>query len=184
MDNKVGKLLIAHPNLPAKTPFYKTVVYIFNDGPECTQGIILNKPTSYRVNDFMVQHGFEFSLTKEKMRFGGPVSTKMLFMLHTEDFESASSMPAGKGLMLSCDDFMLEKMTMGYQPSMWRMMVGLAAWQPGQLDMELGGKPPYLPENSWLTADANESILFEYDGEKQWQKALELSSRQMINHFF
>lgn len=184
MDNKVGKLLIAHPNLPPKTPFHKAVVYIFNDGPEGTQGIILNRPTAYRVNDFMQQQGFELPTTRERMRFGGPVSTKMVFMLHTEDFESASSMPAGKGLMLSCDDFMLEKMTLGYQPSLWRMMVGIAAWQPGQLDMELGGKPPYLPENSWLTAEASEGIIFEHDGEKQWQKALDLSSQQMINHYF
>lgn len=184
MDNKVGKLLIAHPNLPPKTPFHKAVVYIFNDGPEGTQGIILNRPTAYRVNDFMQQQGFELPTTRERMRFGGPVSTKMLFMLHTDDFESASSQPAGKGLMLSCDDFMLEKMTLGYQPSLWRMMVGIAAWQPGQLDMELNGQPPYRPENSWLTARASESIIFEHDGEKQWNRALELSSQQMINHYF
>lgn len=181
--SRQGQILIAHPNLPEQTPFHKTVIYIFNDGPEGTQGIILNKPTRYRVNEFMEEQGFPIHVTKERMRFGGPVSTKMVFMLHTEDFDSASTMPAGKGLKLSCDDFMLEKMAMGYQPSLWRMMVGVAAWQPGQLDMELNGKPPYRPENSWLTADANDSILFEYDGEKQWTKALELASRQMINSY-
>lgn len=184
MDNRVGQLLIAHPNLPSNTPFYRSVIYIFNDGPEGTQGIILNKPTRFKVNDFMSQQGFELPLTKERMRFGGPVSSKMLFMLHTDDFESSSSMPAGRGLMLSCDDFMLEKMVMGYQPSLWRMMVGIAAWQPGQLDMELNGQPPYRAENSWLTARASESIIFEYDGENQWNRALELSSQQMINHYF
>jgi putative transcriptional regulator len=184
MDSRVGKLLIAHPNLPKTTPFHKTVVYIFNEDEQGVQGLILNKPTGYKVNDFIMTQGFEMPLTKEKMRFGGPVSTKLVFMLHTDDFESASSMPVGKGLMLSCDDFMLEKLSMGYQPSLWRMAVGVCMWQPGQLDMELQGHPPYRPENSWLTADANDSILFEYDGEKQWEKALELSSRQMIDSYF
>ena len=181
--SRQGKLLIAHPNLPNQSPFSKTLVYIFDDFNGGTQGIIVNKPTQYRVNDFLASQGYEMPQTRERMRFGGPVSTKTVFMLHTDDFESSSSTPAGKGLMISCDDFMIEKMSMGYQPSLWRMMVGIAAWQPGQLDMELGGKPPFRPENSWLTADANESILFEQDGEKQWEKALELSSRQLINSY-
>lgn len=182
--NMQGKILIAHPNLPKQTPFYRTVVYVFNDAPEGTQGIIVNKPTRFSVNEFTEGQGFPMAVTRERMRFGGPVNTKSVFMLHTEDFESASSTPAGKGLMISCDDFMLEKMAMGYQPGLWRMMVGMCAWQPGQLEMELGGKPPYRPENSWLTAEASESILFEHDGERQWEKAVELSSRQMINSYF
>lgn len=182
--NRQGQLLIAHPNLPHNNPFYKSVIYIFEDDQVGTQGIILNKPTNYSVNSFIETQGFTMGLSPEKMRFGGPVSSKMVFMLHTDDWESASSSPVGKGLMISCDDFMLEKMAMGYQPGLWRMMVGVCAWQPGQLDMEMQGVKPYRPENSWLTADANDNILFGYDGEKQWEKAVALSSKQMINSYF
>lgn len=184
MKHRTGQLLIAHPKLPPQTPFHKSVVYIFNDDDQGTQGFIINKPTRFPVGEFFKQHGFDLGVTKERMRYGGPVNTKSIFMLHTEDFESASSMPAGKGLMASCDDFMIEKMAMGHQPSLWRIMIGMAAWQPGQLGLELGGEPPYLPEHSWLTAEANESIIFEHDGEKQWKKALDLSSYQMINSYF
>lgn len=184
LKNKVGKLLIAHPNLPVQNPFHKSVIYIFNDGPqEGTQGLILNKSTPLSVNQVMNKLGYEFSLTKEHVRFGGPVNSNTLFMLHSDDFESASSAPAGKGLMVSCDDFMFQKMVMGYQPSVWRLMVGISSWAPGQLDAEIKGKAPYKPENSWLTATPNDVTIFEYDGERQWQKALELSSRQMINHY-
>jgi len=182
--SRQGQLLIAHPKLPQNNPFYKTVIYIFEDDAVGTQGIILNKSTKYSVNNFIQSQGFEMGLSPENMRFGGPVSSKMVFMLHTDDWESASSYPVGKGLMLSCDDFMLEKLAMGYQPGLWRMMVGVCAWQPGQLDMELQGEKPYRPENSWLTADANDNILFLYDGEKQWEKAMSLSSKQMINSYF
>ena len=182
--NRQGQLLIAHPNLPHNNPFYKSVIYIFEDDQVGTQGIILNKPTNYSVNSFIETQGFTMGLSPEKMRFGGPVSSKMVFMLHTDDWESASSSPVGKGLMISCDDFMLEKMAMGYQPGLWRMMVGVCAWQSGQLDMEMQGVKPYRPENSWLTADANDNILFGYDGEKQWEKAVALSSKQMINSYF
>lgn len=181
MHNKVGQLLIAHPNLPEQSPFYKTIVYIFSDNSEGTQGMIVNKPTKYPVNEFMQAHGFAMPTTKERMRFGGPVNTKTVFMLHTNDWDSAGSIDAGKGLSLSYDGYLIEKLSMGTQPGLWRMAVGICAWQPGQLDMELQGRPPYRPENSWLTAEADDSILFEHDGVKQWQKAVELSSRQMIN---
>jgi putative AlgH/UPF0301 family transcriptional regulator len=63
------------------------------------------------------------------------------------------------------------------------MMGGICAWQPGQLEMELKGQGPYLPENSWLTCKSNEDIIFAYDGERQWEKAVELSSRQMFNQY-
>jgi putative transcriptional regulator len=183
--SRQGKLLIAHPNLPKNTPFYKSVVYVLNDDEHGTQGIIVNKPAGYRVNDFIASKGVDyFPQTSEKMRFGGPLSTKMVFMLHTDDFESQSSSICGPGLMVSCDDFMIEKMSMGQMPYYWRMAIGICGWQPGQLDMELKGQRPYKSENSWLTANADEGIIFNYDGEEQWKKAMELSSFQMINQFF
>jgi len=182
---KQGLILISHPNLPKTSPFYKSVIYIVNDNEVGTQGVILNKPADYKVNDFVAARGFSgFPNTEKKMRFGGPLSTKTVFMLHTDDFESSSSSIAGKGLMISSDDFMLEKMSWGQQPSAWRIAVGMCGWQPGQLDMELAGKPPYRKENSWLTAEANDNIIYNYDGIEQWEKASELSSQQMINSYF
>ena len=184
MMTRVGQLLIAHPNIPAANPFSKSVIYIFADNEEGVQGIMLNKPTKYTVNGFMESRGFEMHTTREYMRFGGPVSSKLIFLLHTDDWDSSSSYSVGKGLKLSCDTFMLEKMSFGFQPSLWRMAVGICAWQPGQLEMELEGKKPYRPENSWLVADASDSIIFEHDKEKQWERALELSRNQMIANFF
>jgi putative AlgH/UPF0301 family transcriptional regulator len=79
---------------------------------------------------------------------------------------------------------MLEKMATGNEPGLWRMVVGICSWSPGQLELELSGKYPYRPENSWLTVKANRSIMFEHDGDKQWQKAMDLSSKTMLDNFF
>jgi putative AlgH/UPF0301 family transcriptional regulator len=35
-----------------------------------------------------------------------------------------------------------------------------------------------------LTANANESIIWDYDGDEQWNRAIELSSQQMIHTYF
>jgi putative AlgH/UPF0301 family transcriptional regulator len=60
----------------------------------------------------------------------------------------------------------------------------MCAWQPGQLDRELKGLPPFKAENSWLIADPNDTIVYDYDGDTQWEKALTYSRQQMINFFF
>jgi len=184
LNSKAGKLLIAHPNLSSNNPWYKTVIYLFDDDTNGSKGLVVNKASSYRVSDFFSSRGMILGLTKETMRYGGPVATKTILMLHTDEWYSSSTGYAKNGVAISCDDFMLEKMSMNNQPELWRMCVGLCSWQPGQLDQELEGKYPYRPENSWLTADADPSILFECDGDKQWEKALAVSSRQLINQYF
>ena len=180
----IGKLLISHPNLPKTNPFHKTVIYIFQHNNEGTQGLVINKPSEFPVSQFIQSKGWAMPLTKETMRYGGPVSAKTVVMLHTDDWYSSSTIPIVNGLSITCDDFMLEKLATGNAPGLWRMCVGVCAWQPGQLDLELSGKYPYRPENSWLTVDSNRSIIFEHDGNKQWEKALESSSRQMIDSYF
>lgn len=178
MDNKVGKLLIAHPNIKNTSSWYKTVIYVVEDNHTGTKGIILNKPSTFAVSEFLASRGLDFAYTKENMRYGGPIKSSLVTMLHTDHWYSKSTQIVANGISLSYDDFMFEKMCMGDAPNLYRVAVGLSVWQPGQLDKELTG------ENSWLIADADINIVFSHDGERQWHKSIELSSNQMINQFF
>jgi putative transcriptional regulator len=184
--SRVGQLLIAHPNLPKNNPWHKRVIYVFSDDHKTgTQGIIINHPTKYSVTNFITGKGFhDMPLSPESMRIGGPVNPKVIFMLHTDEWYSSSTHQVSNQLAISCDDFMLHKMSVQDQPSLWRMFAGMCSWAPGQLDMELRGQPPYRPENSWLTATANYNIIFEYDGERQWDKCFALASKQTIDSWF
>ena len=64
------------------------------------------------------------------------------------------------------------------------MVSGICGWAPGQLHAEINGQQPFQPDKSWLTLQPTDSIMFEYDGEEQWQRAIEMSSKQMINQYF
>jgi putative transcriptional regulator len=105
-------------------------------------------------------------------------------MLHSDEWRSAHTTTAGPSYFLTSDDYMFERLALGDQPAYWKMFLGLCAWKPGQLDMELGGQFPFKSENSWLTADANDHIMFELDGDKMWEAAIELSSKQMFSTYF
>ena len=95
---------------------------------------------------------------------------------------SQNSYPVGDYCVTS-DKFMLEKMATGTPPVHWRMVSGVSGWGPGQLEAELEGSGPFV-EKSWLTLPATDSILFEYDGDRQWQKGIDLCSQQMIERYF
>lgn len=182
--NRAGTLLIAHPNLPANNPFSQSVIYIIMDNDKGVHGVVLNKPSQYKVFKLISEYGFDAGHLTGNVHAGGPVFKNKLNLLHTTEWTSQSTVRVTKDVGITSDTFMMEKLSSSFQPQSWRMFAGLCAWQPGQLELELSGKHPYRPENSWLTAYADLNILFNYDGEKQWEKALQTSSRQMINQFF
>lgn len=180
----VGQLLIAHPGLPESEFFHKTVIFIYSDTPDGTLGLVLNKKSKTSVKEICYPRGILWPDGITKCHIGGPISQGSLIMVHTNNWNSTNTMDiANTGYSVSSDNLMFEKMAMGDQPVYWRMCLGIAAWQPGQLQLELNGRFPYKPENSWLTARPTDATMFEYDGEDQWIKATELSSQQMINSY-
>ena len=182
--SRVGKLLIANPNFPSVSPFAKTVIYVYQDDDTVgTVGLILNKPVISTVAEFCEDKGIIFPDNREPMHKGGPVSNTAIIVLHTDDWESSNTVSIGNRLSITSDNLMFLKMSMGAVSAYWRAFYGVSAWHPGQLDKEIGGDMPYV-NNMWLTADPTDAILFEYDGQDQWVKAVELCSQQTIDYFF
>ena len=179
MQSRVGKLLIAHPNLPGQDWFHKTVIYIYNDSPaQGTLGITLNVETAISVRRLLNDKGVIYPSETPLVNKGGPVTEQSIIMLHTPGWTSQNTIPAGPRYRMSSDPLMFEKLGLGDQPVYWRMFLGIAAWAPGQLEREMNS--PF----GWLTCDANDDILFNYNGEEQWKAALDLCSQQMIHTFF
>ena len=181
---ETGIILVAHPKLPKTNPFQKTVIYVYESNSTGIMGLVVNKPTSYTIKELCQGKGLDYPESVSTLHQGGPVNQTALVLLHTDEWYSDNTAQAGQGLCVSSDNKMLEKLAHGEVPLYWRMFSGMSAWTKDQLQMELRGQFPYRPENSWLTAQANDDILFEYDGEEQWEQAIALSSSQMINQFF
>ena len=185
MQSRVGKLLIAHPNLPKDNWFCRTVVYIYNESPQQgTLGVTLNVPTTTPFKRLCYDKGVIYPSENPSVFKGGPVSEQSIVILHSDEWHSQNTIQAGPNYRLSSDEFMFERLSLGDTPVYWRPFLGLTAWAPGQLDAELTGTFPYTAANSWLICDATDDILFNYTGEEQWKAAVELCSHQMINQFF
>ena len=182
--NKVGKLLIAHPNVEAENIFAKTVIYVYqHDSEQGSLGVILNKCSRFRITDICAEKNIVFGDTTKRVYHGGPVNPQALVLLHSDDWYSTNTVGAGNNLCVSSDNNMLGKISNGDEPAYWRLFGGMCGWAPGQLEAELSGQWPYRPENSWLTADANDSLIYDYDGKAQWTNLVEISSQQMFDKY-
>lgn len=175
-----GKLLVAHPSLKGAL-FSHSVLFIFEHSANGAQGFVLNKSIGYPVSDIFESNGLIID-TNDTVYKGGPINERSLSLFHTGEWLSSNTYPVGD-YCVSSDKFMLEKMASGPAPVYWRMVSGISGWAPGQLEAEIEGQGPFT-EKSWLTLDPNDSIMFDYDGEEQWNKAIEMCSQQMINSFF
>ncbi len=178
-----GKILISHPRLPLENPFHKTTIYMYQDDENGSVGVCLNRQSNIPINKISHEKGIILDSPQHLYR-GGPVNQGALVLLHTDEWNSRNTAEAGKGYRISSDDFMLEKISHGNAPIYWRLMSGFSAWAPRQLDAEMNGTFPYKMENRWLTCDPSDSIMFEYDGEEQWNRALNLATSQMVDNYF
>jgi putative transcriptional regulator len=74
-------------------------------------------------------------------------------------------------LALTTSKDVLEAMSNGSGPKRVLVTLGYASWGEGQLESEIG-------ENSWLTVEANPSVIFDTPIEQRYEKALALLGLQ------
>jgi putative transcriptional regulator len=84
----------------------------------------------------------------------------------------ASTMVIPGGLEMTTSRDVLEALSTGAGPSRVLVSLGYAAWGEGQLESEIS-------ENSWLTVDADRSVIFETPVAQRYTKALSLLGLQV-----
>lgn len=174
--NFTGKILVAHPML---TDFFaRSVILIYQDDTKSgTSGLILNKPTQIKVSKIVEDRNLPYGGT-EHIYMGGPVNKEAILMLHEDGWYSQNTMQIGNGLAVTSDNLMVEKLSMLNTPFAWRMTLGMCGWTPGQLIRECNS------QYGWLVGEADKNIVFAKDGERQWNKALQMCANQKIDSYF
>jgi len=174
--NLAGKLLVAHPSLSGY--FSRTVILIYQDEPKIgISGLVLNKPTQIKVSKIVEDRNLTYEGTEHVYK-GGPVNEQAILMVHEDQWYSSNTMQIGNGLAVTSDDLMVEKLSMNNTPTAWRMTLGMSGWHPGQLQKEIAN------QFGWLVCEANNKIVFDQDGERQWNKAIQTCMNQTINSYF
>ena len=168
-----GELLVASPEM--RDPrFARTVIYMISHDAAGAQGFVVNRPLGEillgRLLEQMQMDGSSAS-GKVRLHGGGPVESLRMFALHTSDYTSAHSAVVKDGVSVTSDPAILLAVAAGKGPRRLRLVLGYAGWAPGQLEAE-------MEAGAWIRAAADESLIFDEDYDKKWDKA---QARQKID---
>ena len=176
--NLTNHFLIAMPGLE-DAMFGKSVVYVCEHTARGALGLVINKPADMKMSVLFDKVDLPLKradLSQSPVFQGGPVQTERGFVLHEalytapdnkEESLYASTMTIPGGLEMTTSKDVLEALSNGAGPKRVLVTLGYASWGEGQLESEIG-------ENSWLTVDADQSVIFDTPVEQRYDKALAL----------
>lgn len=162
-----GHLLIAMPGMQDPR-FDHSVVCLCAHSADGAMGLVVNRPLPGMVfDDLLRQLDVEPQPPQRRIRMldGGPVENGRGFVLHSDDWSAADSMPVMKGLALTASVDILKAVAGGGGPKECVLALGYAGWAPGQLEDE-------IQRNAWLNVPADGSLVFRDDTSHTWEAAL------------
>lgn len=164
-----NQLLIAMPG-QADGFFYKSVVYVCAHSEAGAMGIVINQ----RLQDVAFKELLsQLKLPKSQLMIepivhcGGPVETGRGFVLHSTDFMREDTLRIADTMCITGTIDILRAIAEGKGPVRSIFALGYAGWGPGQLEAE-------MQANAWLTASADDELIFATDLSRKWDKALAL----------
>jgi putative transcriptional regulator len=162
-----GQLLVAMPSMPDPR-FARTVIYVCSHNPGGAMGIVINRLFGEATLPMLLsQLNIPASpgVPEWPVLYGGPVEPARGFVLHSGEYTREGTMRIDDHVCLSATVEVVRAMAEGNGPERSIMALGYSGWGAGQLDDE-------LKANGWITAPADEDILFDRDLETKWTRAL------------
>ena len=175
-------LLIAPPNLP-DLKFRQSVLMLTHDNDRGSFALCVNKPTDYVLSDVLIDSDICIpNLPHLPIYWGGPVSPTSLWMMHSAEWATKSTVAIDDQWAMTSSEEMFHCLADGDTPKHFRIVMGYCAWAEGQLDKELNGIRPWRKEHAWLVAqNLGPEWLFEQDTENLWAAATTLCSHQAVD---
>lgn len=162
-----SKFLLAMPSL-TDPRFDRSVVYVCSHDESGAMGLVINQGfENLNFEGLLTQLDIDFDdeAPDVPVHIGGPVEPGRGFVLHSADFVQDSTMVVSETLALTATVDILRAMAHGRGPIHSLLALGYAGWGAGQLEEE-------IQANSWLTADADDEIIFHTELEQKWPRAM------------
>ena len=166
VQSVTGRLLVAAPEM--RDPrFVESVIYMVSHDAGGAMGLVVNRPIgevslAQLLERFgVVSEGIQGSILAH---WGGPVEIGKGYVLHTPEYGTEGTIVVKGKAALSGSRKILEAIASGSGPRRMLFAIGYAGWAPGQLEAELA-------RGGWITASADESLLFDEDYATKWRRA-------------
>lgn len=159
--------LIAMPALK-DSYFQHSITYICSHDGNGAMGLIINNPAELNLDEVLEQlnitgdHGHDCPVF-----LGGPIHQDHGFILHRGRGSWSSTLAVTDDIYVSTSKDILTALAQGTGPNHFKVALGYAGWDAGQLEQE-------LLENSWLTVNASDTVLFNTPESNIYKAALKL----------
>jgi len=158
--------LIAMPGLTDPL-FSRSITYICDHSEHGAMGIVLNQPLGITLTDVFNQlalNSHSPSVGGKQVLAGGPVNTQRGFVLHRDQGSWDSTLHITSEICLTASRDIVAAIADESGPKSAQFALGYAGWGAGQLEDEVAN-------NSWLTLEADSSIIFDIPIEHRWAAA-------------
>jgi putative transcriptional regulator len=163
-----GLLLVAKPTIRDPT-FARTVVLVSQTEDGSTVGVILNRPTTLKLAQFLSGE-FDTTHYKDPIYFGGPVMRQALVMVFRAEAEPvAAAFHVLKNVYLTMHPDNVAAM-LADPAARYRVYAGFSGWSPNQLQSE-------LERDGWYFLQADEDTLFRKTSSGMWEELLERAKK-------
>jgi len=163
-----GVLLVAKPSLTDPN-FSQTVVLVTQTEDGGTVGVIINRPTTLKLSQFLSED-FPTGNYREPIFFGGPVMLKALVSLfRSETPPAAPAFHVLKDVYLTMHPDNIERLLKD-ATARYRIYAGFSGWIPRQLESE-------MMRDGWYFLPADEATVFREKTDGLWEELVEQAKR-------
>ena len=150
--------------------FKKTVIIMLESDKDGAWGLVINKPMGSLPIAVLIDPLLNTLEEREKLYkvnipvfWGGPVETKKIFILHSNEYQSSSTNNYGI-ISISQDYDILFDIAKNKGPENSLVILGYSGWGDGQLEGE-------MERDHWILSEINTDLIFGRDDLKKWINA-------------
>ena len=150
--------------------FSKTVIVMFESDKNGAWGLVINKRLGTMPIALLIDPSLNTSDEREDLFkinipifWGGPVDTKEIFILHSNEYKSESTKKYGN-ISISQDYEILFDIAKNKGPEKSLVILGYSGWGGGQLEGE-------METDHWILSDLDLDIIFDKETSTKWNKA-------------
>ena len=154
--------------------FSKTVIVMLESDENGAWGLTINKRLGTMPIALLIDPSLNTSEEREELFklnvpifWGGPVDSKEIFVLHSNEYKSESTIKY-QNISISQDYEILLDIAKNKGPKKSLVILGYSGWGDGQLEGE-------MERDHWILSDINLDIMFEEESKEKWEKALKNS---------
>ena len=154
--------------------FSKTVIVMLESDENGAWGLTINKRLGTMPIALLIDPSLNTSEEREELFklnvpifWGGPVDSKEIFVLHSNEYKSESTIKY-QNISISQDYEILLDIAKNKGPKKSLVILGYSGWGKGQLEGEMERDP-------WILSDIDLDITFDEESKKKWDKAIKNS---------